>query len=51
MALNAVFYVFTFLCLLAVNNKVVKLREEMKSRENLDRELMQAIKNVIEKMK
>jgi len=51
MVLNAIFYLFTFMCLLAVNNKVLKLRKEMKERESLDRELMKAIKNVIEKIK
>lgn len=51
MMANVVFYIFTFLSLIAVNRKVKKLRLEMKDREQLDRQLMQTLKEVITKIK
>jgi len=50
MMANVIFYIFTFLSLVSVNRKVKKLRTEIKDREELDKQLMNTLKEVITKI-
>lgn len=51
MMVNALFYLFTILSLMAVNRKVFQLRDEMRGRQAMDKQLMETLKEVINKIK